>query len=377
MKYFFSLLCFVCFVSLFAVGDFYGGYCDECGMSVSDHYVCQGCSHVCCYMLENQGCRYCGRDPGSSPTWYTGSGLDNNGNGTPNGNSDPADNPMIVRQETRNGITITQYSDGSISVSASSGSDSHDLSPGSSVTFTSYENGTTVVSGIDSDGNLFTTTYLSDGTSFDGTNPAFLDSPSSSTTLNVPVTSDTPYQWPESDPDPGSGYDPNPIPDDPDPGSGDNPSDPLSGDDPDDPDPGSGQGGSGEGGSGEGGSGDDGPGEGGSGGGSGGGSSTHLPNDSGFDPASRSFSSSALNQISQKLCPNFSLSGSGSSDLTLHIPLTIPQMFGGGDFSFDIGPFSTACNGALVPVMSFTRALSIFSFALIFLFGVVRSLRQW
>ena len=79
--------------------------------------------------------------------------------------------------------------------------------------------------------------------------------------------------------------------------------------------------------------------------------------------------SSAINRIIDKLTPNFG-KPSGSS-FSLRVPLDCTQ-WGGRDFSFTIDDWSS-----MQPFMTFFKLCSYFIFSLIFLFGIVRALRQW
>ena len=282
---------------------------------------------------------------------------------------------MLVYEYSQGGTTLSGYNDGSFTFSTEDRS--IDLQSGSEFSTTNYSDGSRVVSGTDSEGNSFTVTVLPDGSVRDGGMPEG----EALAELGISVTSSGSVTVPDSN---------NPYSGEPDLGevisggsSGGSSSDygdmceswpngSVSGS-------GGGQGtgeggsGSGEGGSGSGDGDGDGDGEG-SGGGVSGYSPTHMPYKTGFDPSSRTFSSSALSELKRKLVPNLSsFSGGGDSDFVFHVPL----QFLSYDFSFDVGPMRTACGGALLPLMSFSRSVSIFLFAFIFIYGIVRALRQW
>ena len=84
----------------------------------------------------------------------------------------------------------------------------------------------------------------------------------------------------------------------------------------------------------------------------------------------------SLDLITKKLLPDFDLPSSGSKDFSLRVPLDL-RFFGGGDYSFDISGWWSAANGQLFWLASIMKAISYFIFSLIFVFGIVRALRQW
>ena len=84
----------------------------------------------------------------------------------------------------------------------------------------------------------------------------------------------------------------------------------------------------------------------------------------------------SLDLITKKLFPDFDLPSSGSKDFSLRVPLDL-RAFGGGDYSFDVSGWWSAANGQLFWLASIMKAISYFIFSLIFVFGIVRALRQW
>lgn len=81
-----------------------------------------------------------------------------------------------------------------------------------------------------------------------------------------------------------------------------------------------------------------------------------------------------LDKIWSKIRPDFSsMNPSGTSDYSLHVPLNTSV----GDFSFDIGGWSTVCGGSLDTFRSLLRGISKFIFSCVFVFGLVYTFRQW
>lgn len=94
------------------------------------------------------------------------------------------------------------------------------------------------------------------------------------------------------------------------------------------------------------------------------------------DITERSEWSDSIDEITRKLLPDFSLSASGSSDLSWRVPLDLTSLCG-RDFSFTIGGWSTLADGKFMWLASICKSISIFVFSLIFVRAVINALRQW